>query len=210
MTTHTTPIDLRPYHGRDVKAVIGDYMLTTEIGRFSVSKSGSVFFCNNSRGSGLNLEDIEKFGCSRFWIVQCSTDRVWDSTQLKSITILDEPKSINPEWDWKDGEEVECDEIYHEVCLIHPKIIALINKQTNCAYGPYTLEEAYKVGIRKLPPPPSRKLVEITEEIFRSTAWYGKKILYDEKEYTVSAVDYEIGSINYAHWKYSQCKLIEE
>jgi len=214
MTTHTTPIDLREFHGRYVEAVIGEHLLTTEIGRFSVSKSGSVFFCNNNRGSGINSEDIEKFGYSRGWIVQSSNERVWDSTQLKSITLLDEPKSINPEWDWKDGEIVMLNNREYKVCKIHDDIVVFIVDGRST--GSYTNQEAYIEGWRKLSSSPQRKRVEITEEMFDKTNLIGRKVEYNDEEYEVFGMIHSIGvrtlkllMITNAV-TISQCKLIEE
>ena len=62
-----------------------------------------------------------------------------------------------------------------------------------------------------------RKLTEITEEMFRSTAWYGKKVMVGTIEYDVITVynlsqDFELFAKGYGKTTkdYSQCKLIEE
>jgi hypothetical protein len=60
---------------------------------------------------------------------------------------------------------------------------------------------------------PTRKLTEITEEMFRSTAWYGKKVMYGELEQEVYAIHYNRGRFvltQSGEQQYSQCKLIEE
>lgn len=211
MTTHTTPIDLRPFHGRECEATIGEHILSTEKGKISVSKIGSVFFFNNNRGGSINSEEIENFGYSREWIVQSYHESKWDDTQLKSITLLDEPKPINPEWDWKDGEIVRLNNREYKVCKIHDDIVVFIVDGRST--GSYTNQEAYIKGWRKLPPQPQRNLVEITEEMFRSTAWYGKKVMYNGVEQGVYVIHYNRGRFvltQSGEQHYSQCKLIEE
>lgn len=219
MTTHTTPIDLRPFHGRECEATIGEHILSTEKGKISVSKIGSVFFFNNNRGGSINSEEIENFGYSREWIVQSYHESKWDDTQLKSITLLDEPKSINPEWDWKDGEIINNKlvdpGVTFEARIIRDLFFAISNQDKEVSPA-YTFEGAFNSGYRKLPPPPSRKLVEITEEVFDKTNLIGRKVENSGgEEIVIKAISNEDGkrfvSPNKVQWfSISFCKLIEE
>jgi len=209
MTTHTTPIDLRPFHGREFEGVVPRNFNVK--GRISVNKSGRVYLCQNER-EGENADD--KLGFKYSWIVQRENESTWETDYLDSITILDEPKPINPEWDWKDGEIVRSTVDDHEYEMnVFGKIVIPIDITLNKAYGNFTFKEAYVCGFRKLPPPQQRKLVEITEEVFRSTVWYGKKVMYGELEQGVYAVHYNSGYFTLVQSgtiHYSQCKLIEE
>ena len=48
-TTHTTPIDLRPYHGREFEGVLKDGSTERKCkGRVSVNKNMGVFCCQNA------------------------------------------------------------------------------------------------------------------------------------------------------------------
>lgn len=217
MTTHTTPIDLRPFHGRECEATIGEHILSTEKGKISVSKIGSVFFFNNNRGGSINSEEIENFGYSREWIVQSYHESKWDDTQLKSITLLDEPKPINPEWDWKDGEIVEYEGTKYMCIRWNDIIVSFVNIDENSSGSLYTFEEAYLDGYRKLPPPPSRKLVEITEDMFDKTNLIGRKVEYEGRDGQVIGMfihpdgsrSFTLGGV-VGSFNISQCKLIEE
>ena len=212
MTTHTTPIDLRPYHGRECEAVLNSCVIGEfkAKGKISVNNYGEVFLCQNERDGG---RADEMFGFSYSWRIQENTELVWDKNHLKSITILDEPKSINPEWDWKDGEEV-ChinNPIGRWRIVLNGNIIHVFSFD-GISVCSGNNDGVFNSGYRKLPPPP-RKLVEITEEVFRSTAWYGKKVIWADKERKIIAVDYETNNLHFGlnrQSHYSQCKLIEE
>ena len=206
-TTHTTPIDLRGFHGRECEAVLNNEAEIHCKGKISVNDNGQIFVCQDV----INCTQADdKLGFKYSWQVQRSDQDVFWKENLISITILDPPSSIDPRWDWKDGEIVENGDNKFEVCFIHDKIITMRNIKTNACRLPRTLEEAYRSGYRKLP---TRKLTEITEEMFRSTAWYGKKVMYNGVEQGIYAVHYDVNSftlIQNGEQDYSQCKLIEE
>lgn len=219
-TTHTTPIDLRGFHGREFEGVLKDGgRERTAKGMISVNKSGRVLCCQNEI-DGISADN--KLGYPFSLCVQFQGDPVWNKSCLTSITILDPPSSIDPRWDWKDGEEVESDDDEERMkCrVISDNIVAFVfnvgtDKESLSSFK--TFREAYNNGYRKLPSPPTRKLTEITEEMFRSTAWYGKKVMVGTIEYDVITVynlsqDFELFAKGYGKTTkdYSQCKLIEE
>ena len=212
MTTHTTPIDLRPYHGRECEAVLNSSVIGEfkAKGKISVNNDGEVFLCQNERAGCLA---DEMFGFSYSWGVQKNNELVWDKNHLKSITFLDEPNPINHEWDWKDGEEVYLRGNKYKCHMLKDDLVCFVSAATGVCRKLFTLKAAYNHGFRKLPPQPQRKLVEITEEMFRSTAWYGKKVIWADKERKIIAVDYETNNLHFGlnrQSHYSQCKLIEE
>ena len=195
MTTHTTPIDLRPYHGRECEIVLTN-------GKIIKSK------IMLDRDKDLYVKDKN----GPVWI-QDKQFPTFLKSVIKSITLLDEPKSINPEWDWKDGEEVYLRGNKYKCHMLKDDLVCFASAATGVCRKLFTLKAAYNHGFRKLPPPPQRKLVEITEEMFRSTAWYGKKVMYGELEQGVYAVHYNSGFFTLVQSgtvHYSQCKLIEE
>ena len=210
-TTHTTPIDLRSYHGRECEAVLNNNAETHCKGKISVNDNGQVFVCQDV----INCTQADdKLGFKYSWSVQRSDQNVFWKENLISITILDPPSSIDPRWDWKDGEEVHYDAERKKVCRIHKDIVVFVSNGN--ATGCYTNEEAYKTGYRKIPSPPTRKLTEITEEMFDKTNLIGRKVVYGEKEYSVVGMHIGCGNrfleftaVSY-HVIISQCKLIEE
>ena len=178
-TTHTTPIDLRGFHGREFEGVINDSSSTLVSckGKISVNDNEEVFLCQNIRLGDL-ADNLLGFKYS--WRVQLIGKSTWADSELKSITILDPPSSIDPRWDWKDGEIAIRQKEQYKVCRIHNDIVVFI--RDGGATGTYEIEEAYKSGYRKLPSPPTRKLTEITEEVFDKTNLIGRKVVYDGKE----------------------------
>lgn len=213
-TTHTTPIDLRPFHGRECEAilfssVIGEFKAK---GKISVNNYGDVFLCQNER-DGFRADEM--FGFSYSWGIQDDTELVWDKNHLKSITILDPPSSIDPRWDWKDGEIAIRQKEQYKVCRIHNDIVVFI--RDGGATGTYEIEEAYKSGYRKLPSPPTRKLTEITEEMFDKTNLIGRKVEYEGRDGQVIGMfihpdgsrSFTLGGV-VGSFNISQCKLIEE
>jgi len=177
-TTHTTPIDLRPYHGREFEGVLKDGSTERKCkGRVSVNKNMGVFCCQNAI-DGIEAEN--KLGYVFSLCVQFEDEVVFNKIHVTSITILDPLPSIDPRWDWKDGEIAIRQKEQYKVCRIHNDIVVFI--RDGGATGTYEIEEAYKSGYRKLPSPPTRKLTEITEEMFDKTNLIGRKVVYDGKE----------------------------
>lgn len=212
MTTHTTPIDLRPYHGREFEGIINGEKCK---GRISIDENGDVMLCQNvyDGADPSELGEFNKYGYKYTCIAQFKYQECWVTTHLTSITLLDEPNPINPEWDWKDGEEVYLRGNKYKCHMLKDDLVCFASAATGVCRKLFTLKAAYNHGFRKLPPPPQRKLVEITEEMFRSTAWYGKKVMYGELEQGVYAVHYNSGFFTLVQSgtvHYSQCKLIEE
>lgn len=212
-TTHTTPIDLRGFHGREFEGVINDSSSTLVSckGKISVNDNEEVFLCQNIRLGDL-ADNLLGFKYS--WRVQLIGKSTWADSELKSITILDPPSSIDPRWDWKDGEIAIRQKEQYKVCRIHNDIVVFI--RDGGATGTYEIEEAYKSGYRKLPSPPTRKLTEITEEMFDKTNLIGRKVMFNDTERTV------FGMITRSNGRYlcihdteynqliHKCKLIEE
>lgn len=211
-TTHTTPIDLRGFHGREFEGVLKDGgRERTAKGMISVNKSGRVLCCQNEI-DGISADN--KLGYPFSLCVQFQGDPVWNKSCLTSITILDPPSSIDPRWDWKDGEIAIRQKEQYKVCRIHNDIVVFI--RDGGATGTYEIEEAYKSGYRKLPSPPTRKLTEITEEMFDKTNLIGRKVMFNDTERTV------FGMITRSNGRYlcihdteynqliHKCKLIEE
>jgi hypothetical protein len=169
-TTHTTPIDLRGFHGREFEGVINDHDNNDVIckGKICIDKLGDVYLCQN-KAKGIRTEDTLGFDYS--WIAQESNESLWSTPSVKSITILDPPSSIDPRWDWKDGEEVAYDDEERKRCrVITDNIVAFIcdeGTKAEAITAQMTFREAYEHGYRKLPSPPSRKLTEMTQEISR-------------------------------------------
>ena len=163
------------------------------------------------------LGEFNKYGYKYTCIAQFKYQECWVTTHLTSITLLDEPKPVNPEWDWKDGEIVRSTVDDHEYEMnVFGKIVIPIDITLNKADDNFTFKEAYVCGFRKLPPPPQRKLVEITEEMFDKTNLIGRKVEYNDEEYEVFGMIHSIGvrtlkllMITNAV-TISQCKLIEE
>jgi len=209
MTTHTTPIDLRPFHGRYVEATIEGI---TFKGKLSINSKGHVYICHNCFQLKRPNYIEEMFGYDYNYCAQLSGEEVC-ADSITYITILGESKPINPEWDWKDGEEVYLRGNKYKCHMLKDDLVCFASAATGVCRKLFTLKAAYNHGFRKLPPQPQRKLVEITEEMFRSTAWYGKKVLYGELEQGVYAVHYNSGFFTLVQSgtvHYSQCKLIEE
>ena len=209
-TTHTTPIDLRGFHGREYEAIIGEEVLTNVKGKISVNQRGNVYLCQNERAGS---EAQDKLGFKYSWIVQLKGDNVFDEKKLKSITILDPPSSIDPQWDWKDGEEVACGSHLQKIfILINGSVIHIVNDK-GVVVNSGTPEGVYSLGYRKLP---TRKLTEITEEMFDKTNLIGRKVMFNDTERTV------FGMITRSNGRYlcihdteynqliHKCKLIEE
>ena len=208
-TTHTTPIDLRSYHGREFEGVITQADIEYKSkGKISVNNNQEVYCCQNEV-NGLDAND--KMGFNYSVCVQFQGDSVWNKSCLSSITILDPPSSIDPQWDWKDGEIAIRQKEQYKVCRIHNDIVVFI--RDGGATGTYEIEEAYKSGYRKLP---TRKLTEITEEMFDKTNLIGRKVMFNDTERTV------FGMITRSNGRYlcihdteynqliHKCKLIEE
>lgn len=208
-TTHTTPIDLRGFHGREFEGVINGIKCK---GRISIDEVGDVMLCQNvfSGASPSSIGAFDSFGYNLTCIAQFSNKDHYASGYISSITILDPPSSIDPRWDWKDGEEVACGSHLQKIfILINGSVIHIVNDK-GVVVNSGTPEGVYSLGYRKLP---TRKLTEITEEMFRSTAWYGKKVMYNGVEQGIYAVHYDVNSftlIQNGEQDYSQCKLIEE
>ena len=218
-TTHTTPIDLRSYHGREFEGVLNDHDSNDVIckGKICIDKFGDVYLCQN-KVKGIRTEDTLGFDYS--WIAQESNESSWSTPSVKSITILDPPSSIDPRWDWKDGEEVAYDDEERKRCrVITDNIVAFIcdeGTKAEAITAQMTFREAYEHGYRKLPSPPSRKLTEITEEMFDKTNLIGRKVMFNDTERTV------FGMITRSNGRYlcihdteynqliHKCKLIEE
>ena len=218
-TTHTTPIDLRGFHGREFEGVINDSSSTLVSckGKISVNDNEEVFLCQNIRLGDL-ADNLLGFKYS--WRVQLIGKSTWADSELKSITILDPPSSIDPRWDWKDGEEVAYDDEERKRCrVITDNIVAFIcdeGTKAEAITAQMTFREAYEHGYRKLPSPPSRKLTEITEEMFDKTNLIGRKVMFNDTERTV------FGMITRSNGRYlcihdteynqliHKCKLIEE
>ncbi len=215
-TTHTTPIDLRGFHGRECIATINGIQFN---GKISVNKNGSVFICHDILSLKRINDAEEMFGYKYNYFVQISGDKKY-CEYLKSITILDPPSSIDPRWDWKDGEEVAYDDEERKRCrVITDNIVAFIcdeGTKAEAITAQMTFREAYEHGYRKLPSPPSRKLTEITEEMFDKTNLIGRKVMFNDTERTV------FGMITRSNGRYlcihdteynqliHKCKLIEE
>lgn len=213
MTTHTTPIDLRPYHGRECEAVLNNAGELPCKGKISVNKNGAVFVCQNT----INCTQAEnKLGFKYSWQVQRSDQKVFWDENLISITLLDEPKPINPEWDWKDGEEVYLRGNKYKCHMLKDDLVCFVSAATGVCRKLFTLKAAYNHGFRKLPPQPQRKLVEITEEMFDKTNLIGRKVENSGgEEIVIKAISNEDGkrfvSPNKVQWfSISFCKLIEE
>jgi len=213
MTTHTTPIDLRPYHGREFEGIINGEKCK---GRISIDETGDVMLCQNvyDGADPSELGEFNKYGYKYTCIAQFKYQECWVTTHLTSITLLDEPNPINPEWDWKDGEIVMLNNREYKVCKIHDDIVVFIVDGRST--GSYTNQEAYIEGWRKLSSSPQRKRVEITEEMFDKTNLIGRKVEYNDEEYEVFGMIHSIGvrtlkllMITNAV-TISQCKLIEE
>jgi hypothetical protein len=214
-TTHTTPIDLRGYHGREFEGVINGEKCK---GRISIDAVGDVMLCQNvyNGANPSSLSEFNYYGYKYTCIAQFSGQIYWTTINLTSITILDPPSSIDPRWDWKDGEIVTNEGVEYEVCFMHKKIIALRDIETNEASGSLTLPEAYGAGYRKLPSPPTRKLTEITEDMFDKTNLIGRKVVYEDVEYTITGMNIGCGNRFVvlpgvpSHTIIHKCKLIEE
>ena len=215
MTTHTTPIDLRPYHGRECEAVLNSSVIGEfkAKGKISVNNDGEVFLCQNER-EGCRADEM--FGFSYSWGVQEKNELVWDKNHLKSITLLDEPKSINPEWDWKDGEIVAKGGNNFKCIVLKDNAVCFLDHVTEMSRKIFSFKGAFDNGYRKLPPPPSRKLVEITEEMFDKTNLIGRKVEFMTATTTVAGMSKNVNG-RYLHLNdiefnqpISQCKLIEE
>ena len=211
-TTHTTPIDLRGFHGREFEGVINDSSSTLVSckGKISVNDNEEVFLCQNIRLGDL-ADNLLGFKYS--WRVQLIGKSTWADSELKSITILDPPSSIDPQWDWKDGEEVACGSHLQKIfILINGSVIHIVNDK-GVVVNSGTPEGVYSLGYRKLP---TRKLTEITEEMFDKTNLIGRKVMFNDTERTV------FGMITRSNGRYlcihdteynqliHKCKLIEE
>ena len=190
-TTHTTPIDLRGFHGRECE-------VKTKSGR--VIKSMILLDFDGD----LFVEDAS----GRFFIQR--VERNIYNSEVKSITILDPPSSIDPRWDWKDGEIVYIGGNEHTCHVLKDDLVCFMSNITGVSRRMFRFKVAYDFGYRKLP---TRKLTEITEEIFRSTAWGNKKVMYNAVEQGIYGVDYYgkcFTLVQNGTQHYSQCKLIEE
>ena len=210
-TTHTTPIDLRSYHGREFEGVITQADIEYKSkGKISVNNNQEVYCCQNEV-NGLDAND--KMGFNYSVCVQFQGDSVWNKSCLSSITILDPPSSIDPQWDWKDGEEVACGSHLQKIfILINGSVIHIVNDK-GVVVNSGTPEGVYSLGYRKLP---TRKLTEITEEMFDQTNLIGRKVMFNDTERTV------FGMITRSNGRYlcihdteynqliHKCKLIEE
>ena len=211
-TTHTTPIDLRSYHGREFEGVLNDHDSNDVIckGKICIDKFGDVYLCQN-KVKGIRTEDTLGFDYS--WIAQESNESSWSTPSVKSITILDPLPSIDPQWDWKDGEEVACGSHLQKIfILINGSVIHIVNDK-GVVVNSGTPEGVYSLGYRKLP---TRKLTEITEEMFDQTNLIGRRVMFNDTERTV------FGMITRSNGRYlcihdteynqliHKCKLIEE
>ena len=211
-TTHTTPIDLRSYHGREFEGVLNDHDSNDVIckGKICIDKLGDVYLCQN-KVKGIRTEDTLGFDYS--WIAQESNESLWSTPSVKSITILDPLPSIDPQWDWKDGEEVACGSHLQKIfILINGSVIHIVNDKGGVVNSG-TPEGVDSLGYRKLP---TRKLTEITEEMFDKTNLIGRKVVCEGSEKRIyGMIDGNGGRklkiTDTDIWVYlSQCKLIEE
>lgn len=212
-TTHTTPIDLRSYHGREFEGVLNGIKCK---GRISIDSEKDVMFCQNiyKGAPPFNNDTFNYFGFKYTACAQFSNEPFFvpDRT-IHSITILDPPSSIDPQWDWKDGEEVACGSHLQKIfILINGSVIHIVNDK-GVVVNSGTPEGVYSLGYRKLP---TRKLTEITEEMFDKTNLIGRKVMFNDTERTV------FGMITRSNGRYlcihdteynqliHKCKLIEE
>lgn len=210
-TTHTTPIDLRGFHGREFEGVINAHGGNVSCkGKIFVDKKKRVFLCQNGV-NGMIADELLGFKYS--WRVQNEDMNKWNAEWLDSITILDPLPSIDPQWDWKDGEEVACGSHLQKIfILINGSVIHIVNDK-GVVVNSGTPEGVYSLGYRKLP---TRKLTEITEEMFDKTNLIGRKVMFNDTERTV------FGMITRSNGRYlcihdteynqliHKCKLIEE
>ena len=213
-TTHTTPIDLRGFHGREFEGVItqADKGYKSK-GKISVNDNQEVYCCQNEV-NGFNAND--KMGFNYSVCVQFQDDSVWNKLFLTSITILDQPSSIDPRWDWKDGEIVYIGGNEHTCHVLKDDLVCFMSHITGVSRRMFRFKVAYDFGYRKTPSPPTRKLIDITEEMFDKMNLIGRKVEYNEEEYQVSGMIHSEGVrilkvTDTDIWvNISQCKLIEE
>lgn len=148
MTTHTTPIDLREFHGRYVEATIEGI---TFKGKLSINSKGHVYICHNCFQLKRPNYIEEMFGYDYNYCAQLSGEEVC-ADSITYITILGESKPINPEWDWKDGEEVYLRGNKYKCHMLKDDLVCFASAATGVCRKLFTLKAAYNHGFRKLPP----------------------------------------------------------
>jgi len=212
MTTHTTPIDLREFHGRYVEATIEGI---TFKGKLSINSKGHVYICHNCFQLKRPNYIEEMFGYDYNYCAQLSGEEVC-ADSITYITILGESKPINPEWDWKDGEEVYLRGNKYKCHMLKDDLVCFASAATGVCRKLFTLKAAYNHGFRKLPPQPQRKLVEITEDMFDKTNLINHRVEFINEDYTVNGMRLASGKRLLsligiqAEININECKLIEQ